>query len=127
MTRVACFVDTEAIASAVLQEFSGNGHDLRVFSASHLSPDVRKQVQLFSPDLVLLEFTHTIDNPHLYFFLRIDPNTRHVPVLLLSEDARVEQTSVTLEADGYVQCPFPRHSLRAFSVELLPMERFAAA
>ena len=128
MTRIVCFSDSAATVHLVRQGLSGREHTLHVMAASHLTNDLRQMVLRLSPDVILLELSQAIDNPHLYFFLRSDQATRHIPIILLSSGARLEQQAAMLGADGFLQRPFLVDQLwRTVVSYLAPQQALVAA
>jgi len=128
MTRIVCFSDSAATVHLVRQGLSGREHTLHVMAASQLTSDLRQTVLRLSPDVILLELSQAIDNPHLYFFLRSDQATRHIPIILLSSGARLEQQAAMLGADGYLQRPLLADQLwRTVASYLAPQQALVAA
>jgi CheY-like chemotaxis protein len=106
MARIVCFTDNTAVARIVQQSLTDLQHSLSFLTASRLTDDVRQQVRRLAPDVILLELSQTIDNLHLFFFLRSDQATRHIPVIMLSSGGRLDLQATMLGADGYLQRPF---------------------
>src|SRR6266487_1564950 len=113
MARIICFADNAAVVHAVQQGFVEGEHSIRLLSASLLTSELRKIVQNFAPDLILLELSHATDNPHLYFFLRADRVTRNTPIILVSSGKRLAQQAEMLGADGYVERSFLSEQLHS--------------
>src|SRR5512143_4069180 len=103
MARIVCFTDNAAVARVIQQGLADRQHMLHFMSASRLTEDLRQSVRRLVPDVILLELSQTIDNPHLYFFLRSDQATRNIPIILLSAGTRLAQQAAMLGADGYLQ------------------------
>lgn len=128
MARIVCFADSPAVISAVCQELSGREHDFHFMAASQLTGELRRAVQRLAPEVILMELSQAIDNPHLYFFLRSDQATRSIPIILLSGGAWLAQQAAMLGADGYLQRPFLADQLwRTVSAYLRPQQALAAA
>lgn len=128
MARIVCFSDNAVVARVVRQGLNDQEHSLHILAASRLTNDLRQAVRHLAPDVILLELSQALDNPHLYFFLRSDQATRHIPIILLSAGARLEQQAAMLGADGYLQRPFAAEQLwSAVSSYLLPQPALAAA
>lgn len=128
MARIVCFTDDSRIARTVQQELVESGHDLRFLSASRLCNEVRETVRHLNPEVILLELTSTLDNPHLYIFLRSDDATRGTPVLLLSNSARHQHHADVLGADGVLLRPLLSEQLQpAIAAHVLPMHALVAA
>ena len=106
MARIVCFTDNAAVARVIQQGLAERQHLVDFMSASRLTEDLRQTVRRLAPDVILLELSQTIDNPHLYFFLRSDQATRNTPIILLSSGTRLAQQAAMLGADGYLQRPF---------------------
>lgn len=128
MARIVCFSDNAIVAGTVRQGLSDRGDSLHFLAASHLTNDLRQAVRRLAPDVILLELSQAIDNPHLYFFLRSDQATRDIPIILLSSGARIEQQAAMLGADGYVQRPFAVDQLQSVvAAHLTPLQARVAA
>ena len=128
MARIVCFSDNIAVTSAVRQGLSGREHHLLVLAASRLTSELRQTVQRLAPDVILLELSQAVDNPHLYFFLRSDQATRNIPIILLSASVRLEQQAAILGADGFLQRPFAADQLwGTVAAYLTPPQARAAA
>ena len=106
MARIVCFTDNAAVARTIQQGLIDRQHALHFLSASRLTDDLRQNVRRLAPDVILLELSQTIDNPHLFFFLRSDKATRNTPIIVLSNGARLAQQAAMLGADGYLERPF---------------------
>lgn len=128
MARIVCFTDNTAVASVVQHALTDRQHVLHFLSASRLTDDLRQNVRRLAPDVILLELSQTIDNPHLYFFLRSDKATRSTPIIILSSGARLAHQAAMLGADGYLQRPFLTDQLSNMVTDhLAPPSAFAAA
>ncbi len=127
MARIICFADNAAVVHAIQHGFVESEHSIRLLSASLLTSELRKIVQNFAPDLILLELSHATDNPHLYFFLRADRVTRNTPIILVSSGKRLAQQAEMLGADGYVERPFIAEQLRRALNPHLHMQHAVAA
>jgi CheY-like chemotaxis protein len=128
MARIVCFTDNTSVASVVQHELTDRQHALHFLSASRLTDDLRQSVRRLAPDVILLELSQTIDNPHLYFFLRSDKATRNTPIIVLSSGTRLAQQAAMLGADGYLQRPFLAEQLSSMVAGYLtPHSTFAAA
>lgn len=102
MARVVCFSDTTSLVRAVRQSISGREHSLFPLPGSRLTDDLRRTVRRAAPDVVVLELTRALDNPHLFFFLRSDAATRDVPVIVVADDPSLEPYAEALGADVFV-------------------------
>jgi len=128
MARIVCFTDNTAVARTVQQSLTDRQDTLHFLTASRLTDDLRQSVRRLAPDVILLELSQTIDNPHLYFFLRSDQATRHIPVIVLSSGGRLAQQAAMLGADGYLQRPFLADQLmRMVATHLAPQSAYVAA
>jgi CheY-like chemotaxis protein len=127
MYRIICFSDSPAIIHAVSQGLDDGEHTLQLLPASRLTNELRQAVHDFAPDLILLEMSHAMDNPHIYFFLRADDATRETPVILVSNGVRLDQQAEILGADGFLQRPFAAEQLQSVvSPFLTPLQALAA-
>lgn len=111
MACVVCLSDTVSLVRLVREEVTSSGHLLVPFPGSRLNDALRQAVRQAAPDVVLFELTNAIDNPHLYFFLRSDQATRHVPIIFLSPRSDLELLASALGADGYLRLPLDRSAL----------------
>lgn len=125
MCRIICFVDSSTLATTVQQMAAS--HDLHLLSASRLANDVRMSVQQINPDLVLLELNPTMDNAHLYFFLRSDQATRTTPIILISPSELSAHQSAIFGADAIMSRKQIASNLHQTLVRLLPQRRSIAA
>jgi CheY-like chemotaxis protein len=128
MARIVCFTDNAAVARVIQQGLQDSQHSLHFLAASRLTEDLRQTVRRLTPDVILLELLQTIDNPHLYFFLRSDQATRNTPIILLSSGTRLAQQAAMLGADGYLPRPYIAEELSSMvTAHLTPQVAFAAA
>ncbi len=127
MARILCFADNAAVAQAIQQGIGRGEHTVHMLPASRLTSELRQTVQRLDPDMILLELSQAVDNPHLYFFLRADQVTRNTPIILLSAGRRLAQQAEMLDADGYLQRPFAADQVRGAVAPLLPARQSAVA
>jgi CheY-like chemotaxis protein len=128
MARIVCFTDNTTVARIVQHSLTDRQHTLHFLAASRLTDDLRQQVRRLAPDVILLELSQAIDNAHLFFFLRSDQATRHIPVIMLSSGARLAQQAAMLGADGYLQRPFLADQLSSMvATHLAPASACVAA
>jgi DNA-binding response OmpR family regulator len=120
MARIVCFTDNSTLAQGIQQGLTDRQHTLHFLSASRLSDELRRTVCRIAPDIILLELAQTIDNPHLFFFLRSDKATRTIPIIVLSSSTRLAQQAAMLGADGYIQRPFLADQLSGMVAAHLP-------
>jgi CheY-like chemotaxis protein len=120
MARIVCFTDQEELIRVTRQGLHVCGHTLSALSASSLSDTIRHAVQCLAPELILLEISHTLDNPHLFFFLRSDSTTREVPIIVVSDNAQIEQHAAILGAQGHLTFPFTPEQICQLVQALLP-------
>jgi CheY-like chemotaxis protein len=126
MARITCFIDTPTLAQQIEQLFEQSSHTIQMVPASQLNHGLRLQVQRFAPDLVLMELAHSIDNPHIFFFLRSDQATRDAPIMVFSSSVRLAEEASILGADAHLPRNFGINQLRA-QVKSLLANRLAAA
>ena len=128
MARIVCFTDNTTVARTVQHSLADRQDTLHFLAASRLTDDLRQQVRRLAPDVILLELSQTIDNLHLFFFLRSDQATRHIPVIMLSSGALLAQQATMLGADGYLQRPFLADQLSSMvATHLAPASAYVAA
>jgi CheY-like chemotaxis protein len=127
MARIACFADSATLFGCVQHGLSGSDHELFHHSSSRLSIEIRQSIRQLAPDLILMELTPRLDNPHLYFFLRSDAVTRHIPVIMMSSSSHVALHAVALGADGFLHAPFSGEQIGQVLDRLLPLPLRARA
>lgn len=127
MARIMCFADNAAVVHAVQHELGAGDHTIQLLSSSRLTSELRQEVQHFAPDLILLELSHAVDNPHLYFFLRSDQATRTTPIILVSGGKGLAQQAEILGADGYVERPLIAEQLQRVLLPHLALRQAVAA
>lgn len=127
MARIACFTDCDHIAATLQSALQYSAHELYVFPASRLDHALRRDVQSFCPDLVLLELNQSLDNAHLFFFLSVEAAIRHAPIVFMSADMNIRQHALMLNADGALHYPFSADQLWDMLAAFVPQERAAAA
>ena len=127
MARIVCFTDSPILRQQVQQSFEGSDHRLQVHTASQLTRDLRAAVQQFAPDLILIELSRSVDNPHLFFFLRSDKTTRDIPIVVYSNSARTAEEAELLGADGFLPTVFTSTQLRGQVRSLLDKSDAAQA
>ena len=106
MARIACFSDSPATVRAAHLGLSGREHAIFPLPSSRLTDDLRRTVCQLAPHIILLELSHSLDNPHLFIFLRSDAVTRDVPIIVLSPSEQLELYATALGADGFLRSPF---------------------
>jgi len=102
MARIVCFTDSLTLVRTVCQSITSRDHTLFPLPGSQLTDHLRRTVCRLAPDVILVEVTRALDNPHLFFFLRSDEATRHVPLIVLAANAEVEPYAAALGADGFL-------------------------
>lgn len=127
MVRLICFTDNQIVAQKLHQELTGPEYTLDVLPASKLTTELREAVERLAPNVILLEVSRAIDNPHLYFFLRSDRATRDVPIILFSSSKHLAEEALLLGAEGYLPLPFGSERLRTTLVSCLQLQRALAA
>lgn len=117
MALVACLADTPALVSQISQQVEELGHQVQVHCASYLDRTIRQGLRTLKPDIILLELTRALDNPHLYFFMRTDSLLRDVPVILVAHGHNLSERAAVLGADGFLNSPFDLDQLADFLPE----------
>jgi CheY-like chemotaxis protein len=125
MARIACFSDNPALVRAVRLGLSGREHAIFPLPSSRLTDDLRRTVRHLAPDIVLLELSHALDNPHLFIFLRADQATRHVPVIVLSSSPQLDLYAAALGADGFLSSAFTADELARALAPFVPSPSLA--
>lgn len=111
MARILCFSDTTSVAFALQQGREERNDDVHVLSASRLSDQTRERVRQLNPDVIIMEVTRALDNPHIFFFLRSDQSTRMTPIILVSTTGQLALHAEIFQADSYVENPFDTQAL----------------
>lgn len=120
MARITCFADSPVLMQQLQQCFANGEHSIQMVTASRLTRGLRDEVQSFAPDLILMELSQSMDNPHIFFFLRSDQVTRHTPIVVFSNSARSAEEAAILGADGYLPRVFAPAQLHSQMNTLLP-------
>lgn len=124
MARIVCFSDQDSLIRVVRQSLNQCEHTLSIFPASRLTGLLRHEVQHMAPDVILLEVSYTLDNPHLFFFLRSDEVTRHVPIIFMSYSTQISHQAAILGAEDALRFPCsPEQVYESFTrcLSLYPM------
>lgn len=127
MALVACLADTATLAAQIAAKTEELGHQVQHLCASSLDRAFRQGLKALAPDLIVLEVTRALDNPHLYFFLRSDSSLRHTPVVLVANGRNLAHQATILEADGFLNAPFDLDALADFLPEHKDMLASAVA
>jgi hypothetical protein len=113
MARIVCFSDSLTLVRTVCQSITSRDHTLFPLPGSQLTDHLRRTVCRLAPDVILIELTRALDNPHLFFFLRSDEATRHIPLVVIAPSPELEPYAAALGADGFLCEPRPELIARA--------------
>ena len=71
------------------------------------SEDIFNKIKTFQPDIILLDvFLTGYDGRVICKQLKFHPNSRHIPVIMVSGDEEVLETVLQYGADDFIQKPF---------------------
>lgn len=118
MARIVCFSDSLALVRTMRQGISSREHSLFPLPGSQLSEELRRTVRKLAPDVIMIELTRALDNPHLFFFLRSDAATRNVPLIAVAANPELEPYAAALGADGFLCEPQPETIARTLDQHL---------
>lgn len=128
MYRIVCFTDNATVARTVQQRLTDQPCNIQFLPASRLTDELRHAVRRFAPDMILFELSPTMDNLSLFFFLRADQATRHIPVIMLTSGAQSDQYAEVLGANAHIaRTLLPEQLLPTISHHLLPLKSAVAA
>jgi|GEM_PF-2039065 CheY-like chemotaxis protein len=128
MYRIVCFTDNAAVARIVQQRLTDQPCNLQFLPASRLTDELRNYVRRFAPDMLLFELSPTLDNLSLFFFLRADQATRHIPVVMITPSAQFDQYAQVLGANACIsRTLLSDRLLPTISHHLVPIESAVAA
>lgn len=105
MTKTILIVDDQNDILDVLKEaLEGEGYNVIALSYTE---DITSSVKQFNPDLVMLDFLLAgINGGEHCHFLKTDPMTMHIPVVMMSGYPRVLESLGNYGADAFIAKPF---------------------
>lgn len=108
MKKVLVIDDDEDI-SAML--FLSLRKDFEVAVVTH-SEDIFPRIKSFAPDVILLDvFLTGYDGRVICKQLKFHPDSKHIPVIMVSGNDEILQTVEQFGADGFIQKPFQAEQL----------------
>ncbi len=123
MARIICMFDSPTLGRSVDQALN-HSHHVSYLPASQLDDSVRDQIVELQPDLILLELTPRMDNPHLFFFLRAEASTRAVPIVMVSSHPALASYADMLGADGSLIAPLAAADIHeTIAAFIAPLQR----
>ena len=106
-------VDDDPTNLAIIEELLGDEYDVTTLSDGRAALDTAKQLK---PSLVLLDIMMpVVDGYELCEMLRAERTLRHLKVVLVSGNAKIEERARGFEAgaDDYIVKPFSPDEFRA--------------
>ena len=103
--RLFIIDDNEDILEILTIVFEDEGYDVVTADNSYAA----EQILSSCPDLILLDVRITgspKSGTQICLELKAEPDTRNIPVLLLSAEHDLKQLAGSCHADGYVRKPF---------------------
>lgn len=109
MKKILVIDDDEGILSAFEAMLVGEGYDVQ--SSSDVKP-LESFTKNNMPDLILLDVLLSgTDGRGICRQLKADPNTRHIPVIMISAHPGAEESIKKAGADDYLPKPFEMDEL----------------
>jgi CheY-like chemotaxis protein len=66
-----------------------------------------RHLELHPPDLIILDIMLPgMDGSEIGHLLRVNPETAHIPILVISADRRIARKAESVRANGWIAKPF---------------------
>ena len=108
MARIICFADNAAVVYAVEQGFVEGEHSICLLSASRLTSELRRIVQNFAPDLILLDMQlPDISGLDVAQSIKASGELKHIPIIAVTASVMKgdEERIMASGCDIYVSKP----------------------
>lgn len=97
-------IDDDEDISAMLFLLLRRDYDVSVVTRSE---DIFPKIKSFQPDIILLDvFLTGYDGRVICKQLKFHPDSKHIPVIMVSGDDQILQTVEKYGADGFIHKPF---------------------
>jgi DNA-binding response OmpR family regulator len=102
--RILVVDDDFYISDLLAQHLSEQGYAVDVAINARA---MGRHLELHPPDLILLDIMLPgMDGSEIGHLLRINPETAHIPILVISADRRIARKAESIRANGWIAKPF---------------------
>lgn len=102
--RILVVDDDFYISDLLVQHLSEHGYAVDVAINARA---MGRHLELHPPDLILLDIMLPgMDGSEIGHLLRINPETAHIPILVISADRRIARKAESIRANGWIAKPF---------------------
>jgi CheY-like chemotaxis protein len=102
--RVLICDDDEGISEVTRIILEENGYDTKLCNTGKA---IQKKVKEYQPDLILLDlWMPGIDGKETTKLLKTNPETRHIPIIIVSALNEIQGIAKAIGADGFISKPF---------------------
>ena len=106
MPRILMINDDLDLLEICRMTLEGGGHQVETLAHAQRGPLVQL-LESFRPDVILLDLVMPIaSGEEVMGWLREEPVSREIPVVVMSASANAEQVAEELAADGFIPKPF---------------------
>ena len=104
MKKLLIIDDDEDISAMLYLILKSNGFEVAIVTRSE---DIFERIKNYRPDVILLDvFLTGYDGRMICKQLKFHPDSKHIPVIMVSGDDDVLQTVEKFGANDYIQKPF---------------------
>lgn len=109
MNKLLIIDDDEDISAMLFLLLRSKNFEVSVVTKSE---DIFQSIRTYQPDIILLDvFLKGYDGRVICKQLKFHPESKHIPVIMVSGDEAVLQTVVQYGANDFIQKPFNAESL----------------
>ncbi len=102
--RILVVDDDFYISDLLVQHLSEHGYAVDVAINARA---MGRHLELHPPDLILLDIMLPgMDGSEIGHLLRINPETAHIPILVISADRHIARKAESIRANGWIAKPF---------------------
>ncbi|MBW4888104.1 response regulator [Mucilaginibacter sp. HMF5004] len=124
LKKILILDDNEDILEMVKEAMLSEGYDAESISATN---DIIQSVKEYGPDLVLIDYLLPgINGGELCHHIKTNPETAHIPVVMLSAYPRVLASLGNYGSDAFIAKPFSLEELTGTVKGLLDKAEHAA-
>jgi DNA-binding response OmpR family regulator len=102
--RILVVDDDFYISDLLLQHLTEHGFAVDVAINARA---MGRHLELHPPDLIILDIMLPgMDGSEIGHLLRVNPETAHIPILVISADRRIARKAESVRANGWIPKPF---------------------